>query len=204
MTNLCSSVANTEGGEAQSVNNLRSSAANPEGEEAQSVTNLCSSVANSEGGEAHSVTNLCSSAAKKPRRGGRRPGAGAPPGNLNALKHGRRSAQFAQLGALLASSPQAREALLGLARRHRLKQRRAEQVAALLLQRLIQRARQIQEGRLNDQPPIDERRTIERTVSGPRDAEYDGRARSAELTPAQSNPEPGDTPTIDPQIGKTV
>ncbi len=30
-------------------------------------------------------------------RGGRRPGAGAPPGNLNALKHGRRSAQLRQL-----------------------------------------------------------------------------------------------------------
>ncbi len=57
------------------------------------------------------------SAASKPRRGGRRPGAGAPPGNLNALKHGRRSAQFAQLGALLATLPDASQALLAIARR---------------------------------------------------------------------------------------
>ncbi len=98
------------------------------------------SVPQPEGGEAQSVNNLCPSVAKnnrpRRRRGGRRPGAGAPPGNLNALKHGRRSAQFAQLGALLATIPEAREALLALARRHQLKQRRAEDVAALLLQRL--------------------------------------------------------------------
>ena len=122
-----------------------------------------------------SATNLRStcpsgSAAKKRRRGGRRPGAGAPPGNLNALKHGRRSAQFAQLGALLATLPEARQALLALARRHQLKQRRAEDVAALLFQRLLDRAGQIQEGRLNVQSPIDERRTIKQIAPSPRHA----------------------------------
>ncbi len=94
------------------------------------------------------------------RRGGRRPGAGAPKGNLNALKHGRRSTQFAEIGVLLATVPQAREALLILARRHALKQRSAEKVAALLLQRLIERAYRIQTARLNAPPPIDERRSI--------------------------------------------
>ena len=81
------------------------------------------------------------------RRGGRRPGAGAKPGNLNALKHGRRSAQFAQLGLLLASIPEARQALLHLATRHHLKQRKAERVATHLLNAMMERARQIAERR---------------------------------------------------------
>ncbi len=144
-----------------------------------------------------------------PKRGGRRPGAGGKPGNLNALKHGRRSAQGvypepgrrAQLGALLASIPQARDALLGLARRHQLKQRRAERVAALLLQRLIERAGQLGNARLNAQPPIDERRTIKVGASNSRDAKYDGRTGPADRTPRQSNPVSGATPSIGPQIG---
>ena len=80
-------------------------------------------------------------------RGGRRPGAGGKPGNLNALKHGRRSAQFAQLGLLLASMPETRQALLGLARRHHLKERKAEQVAARLLNAMMERARATAERR---------------------------------------------------------
>lgn len=55
------------------------------------------------------------SAAKK--RGGARPGAGAPRGNLNALKHGRRSRQFAQIGALLVADPALLRSLLDLAAR---------------------------------------------------------------------------------------
>ena len=79
------------------------------------------------------------------RRGGRRPGAGGKPGNLNALKHGRRSAQFAQLGLILATIPETRQALLHLAARHRLKQRKAEQVAVLLLNTMMERARSMAE-----------------------------------------------------------
>ena len=86
-------------------------------------------------------------AATPGRRGGRRPGAGGKPGNLNALKHGRRSAQFAQLGLLLASMPETRQALLGLARRHHLKERKAEQVAARLLNAMMERARATAERR---------------------------------------------------------
>ncbi len=138
------------------------------------------------------------------RRGGRRPGAGAPLGNLNALKHGRRSAQFAQLGALLATLPEAREALLGLARRHQLKQRRAEDVATLLLQRLLDRAHRIQNARSNVQSTIDERRTIEQTAPSPRHAQYDTPTQTKKHTPDQSNPQPTATPSINPQIGKTV
>lgn len=86
-----------------------------------------------------------------PARGGRRPGAGAKPGNLNALKHGRRSAQFAHLGLILATIPETRQALLALAARHRLKQRKAEHVAARLLNAMIERARRIAERRTINQ-----------------------------------------------------
>ncbi len=136
------------------------------------------------------------------KRGGRRPGAGAPKGNLNALKHGRRSAQFSELGALLVSIPQARDALLALARRHRLKQRRAEDVANLLLQRLVQRAHQIRNARLNAQSPIDERRTINEIDSHTPDAGYADQPQPKIFTPGQSNPEPGPAPSIDRQIRK--
>ena len=88
-----------------------------------------------------------------PNRGGRRPGAGGKPGNLNALKHGRRSAQGvypersrrAHLGLILATIPEASQALLHLAARHRLKQRKAEQVAVLLLNAMMERARSMAE-----------------------------------------------------------
>src|SRR3990172_8639067 len=61
-------------------------------------------------------------------RGGKRPGAGAPRGNMNALKHGERSKQFARIGALIAASPAAREALLILADRHQATQRKADEL----------------------------------------------------------------------------
>ncbi len=109
-------------------------------------------------------------ASKPNRRGGRRPGAGGKPGNLNALKRGRRSAQFASLGLVLATIPEARQALLHLAARHRLKQRKAERVAVLLLNAMIERARSTAERRSinhnvgqNDAPQI--RRATEKIKS---------------------------------------
>lgn len=75
----------------------------------------------------------------KSKRGGRRPGSGAPRGNLNGLKHGLRSKQIAQLGLTFAANPVTRDALLALGKRHQLKQQKAEHVAALLLTRLIER-----------------------------------------------------------------
>ena len=54
--------------------------------------------------------------AKNPdRRGGHRLGAGAPRGNLNALKHGRRSVQLDQAIEKLASDPKLRPILNFLA-----------------------------------------------------------------------------------------
>jgi hypothetical protein len=75
----------------------------------------CPSVAN-RGGEAvetqdnlrSSAGNLRPSALNKGRGwGGRRPGAGAPKGNLNAMKHGRTSRRQAQLVEALMQVPEA-------------------------------------------------------------------------------------------------
>jgi hypothetical protein len=38
-------------------------------------------------------------------RGGKRPGAGAPKGNMNALKHGRNSRQLAEMGKIVRENP---------------------------------------------------------------------------------------------------
>ncbi len=82
--------------------------------------------------------------AAKLKHGGRRPGAGAPKGNLNGLKHGLRSKQVSQFGMALAANPKTRETLINLGRRHHLKQQKAEEVAALFLSRLIERGVKIQ------------------------------------------------------------
>ena len=74
------------------------------------------------------------------RRGGRRPGAGAKPGNLNALKHGRTSAQLEALAAFVARHPRLRQIFIRYNRRLRKQQRQAERGAAHLLQQLLQRA----------------------------------------------------------------
>jgi hypothetical protein len=79
-------------------------------------------------------------------RGGRRPGAGAPKGNFNALKHGRRSAQFAELGAQLAANPKTREAMLNFARRLDARQETAVKGAVELHARIVEEARKIAGG----------------------------------------------------------
>jgi len=53
------------------------------------------------------------------RRGGKRPGAGAPKGNLNALKHGGNSAQLRQLAVTLALLPHVRDTFIRFGRRQR-------------------------------------------------------------------------------------
>ncbi len=182
-----------------------------------SVNNLCESEpalsgaegTNKKGGEGPSANNLCESepalsgaeGANK-KRGGRRPGAGAKPGNLNALKHGLRSRQFAELGLLLASIPEARHTLLALARRHQLKQRRAEEVATLLLSRIVERARQIQETRSNVQSPIPERRSINPNAPQTDPAPIQPAPATENLGAAPSTAEYTGPRTIDSQIRK--
>ncbi len=51
---------------------------------------------------------------RKSRRGGRRPGAGAPVGNLNALKSGNRSQRFLKGAILLASVPELKQLMIAL------------------------------------------------------------------------------------------
>jgi hypothetical protein len=83
---------------------------------------------------------------RNPNWGGRRKGAGAPKGNLNAFRHGGRSRQLAQLAALLAATPATQTALIALAKRHLDDQPKAEEVAAILLERLFLHAEAIARG----------------------------------------------------------
>ncbi|MGB2695969.1 MAG: hypothetical protein WBD55_12405 [Dehalococcoidia bacterium] len=63
---------------------------------------------------------------RAPKRGGRRPGAGAPKGNLNALKSGRYSKRLKGLRAALTAMPMTADALVQMTGRDR---RRMEMLA---------------------------------------------------------------------------
>ena len=93
-------------------------------------------------------------------RGGRRPGAGAPKGNLNALKHGSYSRQFARLGALIAASPAARESLLRLIAGQHARGRKADELAAYILSQIITRGLERGRDRLILLPPVDDADSI--------------------------------------------
>ena len=82
----------------------------------------------------------------KSNRGGKRPGAGAPKGNMNNLKHGRRSAQFARLGATLCANPETRAALLAFAWRMEGKQVTELEDALALFYQLLDHAAKIARG----------------------------------------------------------
>jgi hypothetical protein len=89
---------------------------------------------------------------RRSRRGGRRPGAGARPGNLNALKHGRYSQQFAAFGAIMAQDPRARAFLMQFAIQHDLRQQKLEDIAAHFFDRLMTHARNIAAGKPSPGP----------------------------------------------------
>ncbi len=120
--------------------------------------------------------NLRQSAAKI-SRGGRRPNAGAPKGNLNALKHGAYSRQFAQLGALVAASPAACGALLRLIDRHQDRNQKADELASYILSQIIARGLKRGRDRLILLPPVGDSDSItqntgsheEKTEFHPRD-----------------------------------
>lgn len=76
------------------------------------------------------------------RRGGRRPGAGAKPGNLNALKHGRTSRQQQRLLQLIAQDPDARDLIIEIASAQRRRRLRAQREANRLLQAVTARLRE--------------------------------------------------------------
>ena len=80
---------------------------------------------------------------RHPGWGGRRPGAGAPKGNLNALKHGRNSRRQAQLVEALMQVPQTRDTLIALGKRNRRLRRQAEEGAGVLMTRLLENVARI-------------------------------------------------------------
>ena len=82
-------------------------------------------------------------------RGGRRPGAGAPRGNLNAMKHGETSRQMQHLATALALVPGTRKALLRLMARQRRQQAQARTVATTILANLLRSTLQL----VDNQPP---------------------------------------------------
>ena len=82
-------------------------------------------------------------------RGGRRPGAGAPHGNLNAMKHGETSRQMQHLATALALVPGTRKALLRLMARQRRQQAQARTVATTILANLLRSTLQL----VDNQPP---------------------------------------------------
>ena len=71
--------------------------------------------------------------------GGRRPGAGAPGGNLNALKHGRYSRYQQAFIEALMQVPEARDIMIAISKRQRAQTRRAEQGGAALMSELLRR-----------------------------------------------------------------
>ena len=81
---------------------------------------------------------------RHPNWGGRRPGAGAPRGNLNGFKHGRRSRQLADAAMVLAANPRLRATLIALANRAGLKQAKAEEIAARFFVNAITRGIKIE------------------------------------------------------------
>jgi len=62
-------------------------------------------------------------------RGGKRPGAGAPRGNLNAVRTGRYSTRLRAIATGLALVPEVRDFLLEFDRRQRRERRNAERIA---------------------------------------------------------------------------
>jgi hypothetical protein len=75
--------------------------------------------------------------ALRKRRGGPRPGSGPPKGNLNALKHGRFSRRHKIILEAILEVPAAREALIGVMKRNRQRQKQAELEAAYILMRWL-------------------------------------------------------------------
>jgi len=73
------------------------------------------------------------------RRGGRRPGAGAPKGNLNGLKHGRRSKQLAALGHYIAVNPRMRAILLHHAGREANNRDKVDRLARQVFANILER-----------------------------------------------------------------
>ncbi len=72
-------------------------------------------------------------------RGGKRPGAGAPRGNTNAVKTGRHSVRLRAIAKALSTVPEIRDLLLEAERRQHKEQRQAQRLALRALQDIASR-----------------------------------------------------------------
>jgi len=90
-----------------------------------------------------SVSSVSSVDKKGRNWGGRRPGAGAPKGNMNALKHGRYSRRQVRLIEALMEVPEARDTMIALAKRNRRARKQAEEGAGVLMTRLLEKVAQM-------------------------------------------------------------
>ena len=88
--------------------------------------------------------------------GGSRPGAGAPKGSLNALKHGRTSRRQAELLEAIMEIPEAREALIDLANRNRRQRKKAEEGYAVMMTRLLEKVAAVVHREENGQDQINQ------------------------------------------------
>jgi len=120
-------------------------------------------------------------------RGGKRPGAGAPKGNFNALKHGERSKQFSRLGKIVAASPQARKVLLRYADRFEAAERQADELAGQVIEQVLTRGLARGRDRLILLPELlDEERSIRQTSRKPHPRKR-GSANARKNTPTDNH-----------------
>lgn len=90
--------------------------------------------------EPHLSENQRQSAANEhPGWGGRRPGAGAPRGNLNAFKHGRTSRRQTEILEAMARIPGVQQALIDIAKRNNRRRKQAEEGFGVMMTRLLER-----------------------------------------------------------------
>lgn len=84
-----------------------------------------------------------SAANDHPGWGGRRRGAGAPRGNLNAFKHGRTSRRQAAILEAMAQVPGVQQALIDLAKQNNRRRKRAEEGLGVMMTRLLERTAEV-------------------------------------------------------------
>jgi benzoyl-CoA reductase/2-hydroxyglutaryl-CoA dehydratase subunit BcrC/BadD/HgdB len=75
-------------------------------------------------------------------RGGRRPGAGAPRGNLNAYKHGRNSRAVHQLVEIVATNPEALALLNQIIGGNKARYKRDTERAKRLINQLVEKLKE--------------------------------------------------------------
>jgi len=90
-------------------------------------------------------------------RGGKRPGAGAPKGNMNGLKHGRYSKQHKRLAEMIAADPECQKLLLDIAKRNRKAQARQRDRAIRLVNQIVDTVRQKEAWAANERYELNQR-----------------------------------------------